>query len=76
MNDDRHGQQHRTPISRIVAVTGADTGIGRATARAFAAEGAHVLAAGRRAEPLDEMPLDTATSPRWLSTSPPPAAPS
>ncbi|MFJ9736831.1 SDR family NAD(P)-dependent oxidoreductase [Streptomyces sp. NPDC101166] len=41
-------------IRRIVAVTGAGTGIGRATARAFAAEGAHVLAVGRRAEPLSE----------------------
>ncbi|MFJ3928573.1 SDR family NAD(P)-dependent oxidoreductase [Streptomyces sp. NPDC090022] len=39
---------------RIVAVTGAGTGIGRATARAFAAEGAHVIAVGRRAEPLAE----------------------
>ncbi|MFF3737650.1 SDR family NAD(P)-dependent oxidoreductase [Streptomyces sp. NPDC002566] len=40
--------------TRTVAVTGAGTGIGRATARAFAAEGAHVLAVGRRAEPLHE----------------------
>ncbi|MEV8227145.1 SDR family oxidoreductase [Streptomyces sp. NPDC079167] len=40
--------------SRIVAVTGAGTGIGRATARAFAAEGAHVVAIGRRVEPLEE----------------------
>jgi NAD(P)-dependent dehydrogenase (short-subunit alcohol dehydrogenase family) len=40
--------------SRIVAVTGAGTGIGRATARAFAAEGADVLAVGRRPEPLHE----------------------
>jgi NAD(P)-dependent dehydrogenase (short-subunit alcohol dehydrogenase family) len=40
--------------SRIVAVTGAGTGIGRATARAFAAEGAHVIAIGRRAERLME----------------------
>ncbi|MGA5758993.1 SDR family NAD(P)-dependent oxidoreductase [Nonomuraea bangladeshensis] len=40
--------------SRIVVVTGAGTGIGRATARAFAAEGAHVIALGRRVEPLKE----------------------
>jgi NAD(P)-dependent dehydrogenase (short-subunit alcohol dehydrogenase family) len=42
------------PNSRIVAVTGAGTGIGRATARAFAAEGAHVVAIGRRIGPLEE----------------------
>ena len=40
--------------SRIVAVTGAGTGIGRATARAFAAQGAHVVAIGRRIEPLEQ----------------------
>lgn len=39
---------------RIVAVTGAGTGIGRATARAFAAEGARVVAIGRRIEPLEQ----------------------
>ncbi|MEV6923881.1 SDR family oxidoreductase [Dactylosporangium sp. NPDC051485] len=39
---------------RVVVITGAGTGIGRATARAFAAEGAHVLAVGRRVEPLNE----------------------
>ncbi|WP_371680179.1 SDR family NAD(P)-dependent oxidoreductase [Streptomyces sp. NBC_01276] len=47
-------QRAAAPSGKVVAVTGAGSGIGRATARAFAAGGAHVVAVGRRADPLRE----------------------
>ncbi|MEV5327592.1 SDR family oxidoreductase [Nonomuraea sp. NPDC052634] len=40
--------------ARVAIVTGAGSGIGRATAIALAEAGAHVLAAGRRPGPLEE----------------------
>ena len=40
---------------RVAIVTGGGTGIGAATARRFAAEGAHVVVTGRRPEPLEEV---------------------
>lgn len=39
----------------IVLITGATSGFGRATARKFAADGALVIAAGRRQQNLDEL---------------------
>jgi NAD(P)-dependent dehydrogenase (short-subunit alcohol dehydrogenase family) len=38
---------------KVVLITGGGTGIGAATARRFAKEGAHVLITGRRKEPIE-----------------------
>lgn len=44
----------------MVVVSGAGTGIGRAVARRLAADGFHVLAVGRRTEPLDRLAKELA----------------
>ena len=44
---------------RVAAITGATSGIGAATARAFAAAGGSVVVGGRRRERLDELVAET-----------------
>jgi NAD(P)-dependent dehydrogenase (short-subunit alcohol dehydrogenase family) len=44
----------------LVVVSGAGTGIGRAVARRLAGDGFHVLAVGRRPEPLDQLAKELA----------------
>lgn len=44
---------------KVAIVSGGGTGIGAATARRFAAEGANVVVTGRRPEPLEEVVADT-----------------
>ena len=47
------------PEPRIVAITGAGTGIGAACARLYAAEGANPALIGRRREPLEQIAGET-----------------
>ncbi len=44
-----------TMKEKVVLITGASSGIGRATAEAFAAKGAHIVVAARRKEELDTL---------------------
>lgn len=46
---------------KVVWITGASSGIGEAVARAFAAEGAHIILSGRREDALRTVASDIAT---------------
>ena len=50
-----------TSTSKVVLVTGAGTGIGRAVALAFLRDGHRVVLAGRRAEPLQSVANESGT---------------
>ena len=50
---DRRAEGMAVKSTDMVVVSGAGTGIGRAVARRLAGDGFHVLAVGRRPEPLD-----------------------
>ena len=49
------GSNHGLFANRLVCITGASSGIGRSSALAFARQGARLLLAARRPEPLDEV---------------------
>lgn len=55
MDPNLHGSISRPPRSMRVFITGATSGIGLATARAFAKAGHTLMLAGRRAERLDAL---------------------
>src|SRR6478609_4426041 len=46
---------YRAAMARIAVITGAGTGVGRASAVALAGDGFTIVLAGRRAELLDEV---------------------
>ncbi|WP_308293576.1 SDR family NAD(P)-dependent oxidoreductase [Streptomyces sp. RM72] len=66
---------HFDLTGQVVVVTGAGSGIGRATAHAFADAGAHVLGVGRRKDALEETAAGRPASPLTRPTCSPPAHP-
>jgi NAD(P)-dependent dehydrogenase (short-subunit alcohol dehydrogenase family) len=58
-----------TPQAKVVLITGASSGIGRAAARAFLHEGHAVVLAARRADLLDDLVREAGPTPRALVVS-------
>ena len=65
---------------KVAVVTGANSGVGAAIAKLFAAEGATVVMTARREAALEEVSAQTeeagARPSSWLLTSPSPTTPS
>jgi NAD(P)-dependent dehydrogenase (short-subunit alcohol dehydrogenase family) len=55
VNEDEEIAMPRAVADQVVVITGASTGIGRATAAAFAAKGARVVCAARSTQALDTL---------------------
>jgi NADP-dependent 3-hydroxy acid dehydrogenase YdfG len=56
------GDSHMSAHDKVVIITGAGTGIGKAVATAFLKEGYRVALAGRRQEPLTQVVRETGAS--------------
>ncbi len=54
--------------SRIVMITGGGTGIGKATAQQFAAQGDHVILLGRRGQVLQQAAEEIGNGAEWYAT--------
>jgi NADP-dependent 3-hydroxy acid dehydrogenase YdfG len=59
LGKERHMSAEQPLVGKLVLITGASSGIGRATALAMAAEGANVIAVDRRAVELDTLAAET-----------------